>query len=77
MKNKLELLQAEALKLPAIERVALTQILLASLEENIEIDEAWAVAIERRIAAIENGEVQAVPIAEALAQVRAGLANRK
>jgi len=38
-----------------------------------EIEEAWAAEIERRIADVESGAVHVVPIAEALAQVRARL----
>jgi len=73
MGNKLEMLQAEALKLTASERAAFAQLLLASLDADAEIDEAWAVETERRIADIESGAVQTIPIADALAQVRAAL----
>ena len=73
MGNQLELLEAEAMKLTVGERAAFAQLLLASLDEDAEIEEAWAVEIERRIADIESGTVQAVPIADALAQVRAAL----
>lgn len=44
-----------------------------SLDEDAEIEEAWAVETERRIAEIESGSVQVIPMAEALAQVRAAL----
>lgn len=73
MGNKLELLEAEALKLTPAERAAFAQLLLASLDADAEIDEAWAVETERRIADIESGAVQTIPIADALAQVRAAL----
>ncbi len=73
MGNQLELLEAEALKLTTGERAALAQLLLASLDEDAELEEAWAVEIERRIADNESGAVQVVPIADALAQVRAAL----
>ena len=55
------------------ERAAFAQLLLASLDEDAEIEEAWAAEVERRIADVENGSVQVIPIAEALAQVRAAL----
>ena len=70
---QLEILEAEALKLTAGERAAFAQLLLASLDEDIEIEEAWAAEVERRIADVENGTVQVIPIAEALARVRAAL----
>lgn len=73
MGKKLELLEAEALKLTTAERAALAQLLLASLDADAEIDEAWAVETERRIADIESGAVQTISIADALAQVRAAL----
>ena len=73
MGNQLELLEAEALKLTSGERAAFAQLLLASLDEDAEIEEAWAAEVERRIADIENGTVQVIPIADALAQVRSAL----
>ena len=73
MGNKLEVLEAEALKLTSGERAAFAQLLLASLDEDAEIEEAWAAEVERRIADVENGVVQLIPIADALAQVRARL----
>lgn len=73
MGNQLELLKAEALKLTTSERAAFAKMLLASLDEDAEIEEAWAVETERRLAEIESGAVQAIPIADALAQVRLAL----
>ena len=70
---QLETLEAEALKLTSGERAAFAQLLLASLDEDAEIEEAWAVEVERRIADVENGAVQVIPISEALAQARAAL----
>ena len=69
----LETLEAEALKLTSGERAAFAQLLLASLDEDSEIEDAWAAEIERRIADVESGAVQVIPISEALAQVRAAL----
>lgn len=73
METELEKLEAEALKLTPEDRAALAQRLLASLEKDAEIEEAWAVEVERRIAEIESGAVPLIPIADALAQIRAGL----
>ena len=73
METQLEILEAEALKLTPGERAALAQRLLASLDEDAEIDDAWADEVERRIAYVESGAIQVIPIAEALAQVRAAL----
>ena len=68
METEIEKLEAEALKLAPGERAALAQRLLASLEEDAEIEEAWAVEIERRIAEVESGAVQVIPIEEARAR---------
>ncbi len=73
MGRKLELLEAEALQLTAGERAAFAQLLLASLDQDSDIEESWAAETERRISGIECGAVQTIPIAEALAQVRASL----
>jgi putative addiction module component (TIGR02574 family) len=73
MGNQLEMLEVEALKLTSGERAAFAQVLLASLDEDAEIEEAWASEVERRIADVESGAVTVIPIAEALAQVRAAL----
>ena len=73
MRNKLELLEAEALQLTSGERAAFAQLLLASLDEDTDIEEAWAAETERRISDIESGAVRVIPIADALAQVRASL----
>ena len=73
METQLEILESEALKLTLGERAALAQRHLASLDEDSEIEDAWAAEIERRIADVESGAVQVIPIAEALARVRAAL----
>lgn len=73
MGNRLEVLEAEALTLTSGERAAFAQLLLASLDEDAEIEDAWAIEVERRIAEVETGSVQVIPIADALAQARAKL----
>ena len=73
MRTQLEILEAEALQLTSGERAAFAQLLLASLDEDAEIEDAWAAEVERRITDVENGTVQVIPITEALAQVRAAL----
>lgn len=68
-----EVLEAEALKLAAAERTRLVEQLLVSLDEDSEIENAWAVEIEKRIKAADNGTVQLLPVADVLAQARAAL----
>ena len=50
-----------------------SQLLLACLYEDVEVEEAGAAEVERRISDVENGVTQLIPIAYALAQVRAAL----
>lgn len=73
MENQLEALEAEALKLTAGERAAFARFLLASLDEDVEIEDAWALEVERRIADVESGAVQPIPMEEALEHVRSSL----
>ena len=73
MSNQLQSIEAEALKLSDEERAHLADRLLASLSEDAEIEEAWAIEVERRVAEIENGRVQLVPVSEAIARARAAL----
>jgi len=57
LQTQLEILEAEALKLTPGGRAALAQRLLASLDEDVEIEEAWAADVERLIADVERGAV--------------------
>lgn len=73
MAIQFEVLEAEALKLGPAERARLVEHLIASLDEDSEIEEAWAAEVERRIEAVEAGLVQLIPAADVLAQARAAL----
>ncbi len=69
MSSQLEMLEAQALKLSPDER-ALADRLIASLFQDNEIEDAWAVEVERRIKKIEAGRAQLVPAADAIARAR-------
>lgn len=73
MQTQLETLEAEALKLTSSERAMLAEHLIASLDEDSNIEEAWATETTRRIAEIENGTVQLIPAATAIANARNAL----
>jgi putative addiction module component (TIGR02574 family) len=73
MGNQLEILEAEALKLSPSERAVFAKHLLASLDEDKSIQDAWAVEVERRVTEIENGTVQLITLDKAISQVRASL----
>ncbi len=73
MQTSFETVESEALKLSTAERARLAEHLIASLDEDSEIEDAWAAEVERRIAEIEAGTVQLIPAAEAIASARAAL----
>jgi putative addiction module component (TIGR02574 family) len=75
-------LEAEARHLTAAERAELAQRLFASLEDEepagseAAVEQVWVEEANRRYDRYLAGETQAVPSAEALARVRARLAER-
>jgi putative addiction module component (TIGR02574 family) len=73
MSSQVEVLEAEAMKLTVEERARLADRLIASLSEDAQIEEAWAVEVERRIAEIEAGRATVIPAAEAIARARDAL----
>ena len=73
MSDQLDVLEAEAMKLPAEERARLADRLIASLSEDGAVEEAWAVEVERRIAEIEAGRAPVIPAADAIARARDAL----
>ena len=73
MSGQLEEVEAEALKLTPEERAHLADRLLASLSDDAEIEEDWAIEVERRVADIESGHARLVSAAEAIARARAAL----
>jgi putative addiction module component (TIGR02574 family) len=62
-------IEAEALKLSAEERVRLADHLLASVRRNTDVEEEWAVEIERPLAEVEAG-APLVSLEEAVARAR-------
>jgi len=73
MSTQFEILEAEVLKLVPSDRALLAEHIIASLDEDNEIESAWAVEVERRVAEVESGGVTGTPLAEVVAQARATL----
>jgi putative addiction module component (TIGR02574 family) len=71
MSSTVEALEAEALQLSAEERGRLIERLIASLDVDPGVDDAWAAEVERRNAQIESGAVSLIPGPEALARLKA------
>lgn len=44
--------------------------LIASLGEDVEIQQAWIIVVERRLEAYRNGEIDAVTVEDALQEAR-------
>ena len=67
----------KAMTLPADDRAALAHELLDSVhdapEDPKEVEEAWRVEIERRIAEIDSGKAKLIPWEEAHARILASL----
>jgi len=70
MAPKVETLEAEALQLPPGDRARLVERLIASLDADPEIEDAWAAEVERRQAEIESGSVSLLPGPETLAKLK-------
>ena len=73
MSTQFEILEAEVLKLVPADRALLVEHIIASLDEDNEIESAWAIEVERRVAEIESGGVVGMPFEEVIAQARAVL----
>lgn len=77
MSSAAEELEAVVLALPRGERARLAERLLASLDEETEIDEAWAEEIEARLEAYRRGELESLPVDEVIRHVREELGKKK
>ena len=73
MSTNLEVLEAEVLQLPPVERSHLLARLIASLDSDPEVEEAWEREADRREAELESGSISAVSGQEAIARLRARL----
>lgn len=70
MSSTVEILEAEALQLSATERGRLIERLIASLDADPGVDDAWAAEVERRNAEIESGAVSLIRGPDALAKLK-------
>jgi len=66
-----ETIEAAALQLTPAERARLVDRLIATLDADPEIEEAWAAEVERRQPAIENETVSLPSGSETFANLRA------
>ena len=66
-----ETIEAAALQLTAAERARLVERLIATLDADPEVEQAWAAEVERRQAEIEDGTVSLLPGPESLTKLKA------
>jgi len=64
-------LESEAMNLSREERAELADKLWLSLEDQNEVDSAWAWEIERRIREVDEGKVETLPHEDVVAEMRA------
>ena len=64
-----EQIEAEARRLPPEERALLVEELILSLDDEAEIDRAWAVEVRRRLEQLRNGQVETIPAEKVLAEL--------
>ena len=69
MEQTTQALSEQAAQLPPVERMALVERILDSLDmPDPSIDALWAREADDRLAAYRRGEIRAVPLAEVLAR---------
>lgn len=61
MFTTVEQVESAAMQLPRPERARLAERLIASLDEDAAVEQAWADEIERRVAELRSGVVKPIP----------------
>lgn len=75
MNTSLEVLESETLKLAPADRSHLLERLIASLDVDPEVEEAWELEADRREASLESRVMVEVPENEAMNRLRARLSQ--
>lgn len=71
MNPSLETLQSEALLLSSSDRAKLLDSLIASLDEDAEVEAAWDALADAREQALRDGTVDTVPLEDVMARLEA------
>jgi putative addiction module component (TIGR02574 family) len=71
MSLPVEILETEALQLSPADRAHLVEKLIASLDADPDVEDAWAAEVERRLIEIESGKVSLMLGSEVLAKLKA------
>ena len=76
MSQSAKALIEQAVQLPPVERMALVEHILDSLDEpDPAMDALWAQEADDRLAAYRRGEIRAVPLSEVLAKYKTSSAT--
>jgi putative addiction module component (TIGR02574 family) len=70
MRSTVEDVESAAMQLPRAERARLAERLIASLDEDTEIEQAWAEEIRRRVEELRSGAVQPIPGEQVFAELK-------
>jgi hypothetical protein len=65
-----EQIEQELLKLPLAERARLARWLIASLDDDAEIEAAWIAEVLKRDEELVSGAVEGIPLEDALTSIR-------
>ncbi len=71
MLTTIEAIEAEVLNLPSTDRSRLLDKLIASLDSDREVEEAWMREAKRRDDEIESGAIETIPVEVVLTKLRA------
>jgi putative addiction module component (TIGR02574 family) len=76
MPLSLEILEAEVLRLSAVERSRLLDRLIASLDADAEVEAEWDAVADSREAELDSGASKSVPFEEVIARLEARFPGR-
>ena len=65
-----EQIEQELLKLPLAERARLAERLIASLDEDAEVEAAWIAEVRKRDEELVSGAVEGIPLEDTLTSIR-------
>lgn len=74
MSANLEVLEAEVLQLPPADRSRLFELLIASIDTDSEVEQAWGAEADRRESELDSGALTVVPEQQVMTRLRARLA---
>jgi putative addiction module component (TIGR02574 family) len=65
-----EQIEQELMKLPIADRARLAERLIASLDEDAEVEATWIAEVRRRDDELRSGAVEGIPLEDALMTIR-------